>query len=316
MGATILGKAKKIQRPVRQRLTFRQGVKTYWPYYVMLAPFLLVFTLFMLIPVIAAVFISFTDYNMLQTPDWVGFSNYARLFLEDTIFTKAAQNTFLFALITGPIGYLLCFLVAWFINELGRRLRSIIMLIMYAPTLAGNIYYIWTYIFSGDSRGLMNNSLMQLGIIQDPIYWLTDPKYNFGVVVVVILWLSLGAGFLSMVAGFQALDRTYYEAAAIDGVRNRWQELYYVTLPQMGPQLLFSAIISISGAFAVGYQNMALTGFPSSNYSTHTILLHILDYGNVRFEMGYASAIAVVLFVIMLLTWFLINKVLSRFTDR
>lgn len=143
----------------------------------MLAPFLLVFTLFMLIPVIAAVFISFTDYNMLQTPDWVGFSNYARLFLEDTIFTKAAQNTFLFALITGPIGYLLCFLVAWFINELGRRLRSIIMLIMYAPTLAGNIYYIWTYIFSGDSRGLMNNSLMQLGIIQDPIYWLTDPKY-------------------------------------------------------------------------------------------------------------------------------------------
>lgn len=282
--------------------------------YVLMAPFLLLFLVFVVIPIISSVFLSFTSFNMLQMPKFVGFDNYIRMFLEDDVFVKAMKNTIVFAIITGPLGYILSFVVAWLINELGRGLRWFLTLVMYAPTLAGNIYYIWTYIFSGDSKGLINTSLMNVGVITDPIQWLTDAKYNVAVVLIVIIWMSLGSGFLAFVAGFNALDRSYFEAAAIDGVKNRFQELWYVTIPQMGPQLLFGAVMSISGAFAVGYANAAITGFPSSNYSTHTLLLHMLDYGTIRFEMGYASAIAVVLFTIMLFTWIAIKKALSKFS--
>ncbi|MBR4073299.1 MAG: sugar ABC transporter permease [Clostridia bacterium] len=291
--------------------------KRIWEYrssYVLLSPFILLFLVFTVIPVLASVLLSFTSFDMLQMPQFLGFDNYIRMFLEDDIFTKALKNTLVFAIITGPLGYILSFIVAWLINEMNRSIRWFLTLVMYAPTLAGNIYYIWTYIFSGDSKGLINAFLIKVGFINDPIQWLTDSKYNVAVVLIVIIWLSLGTGFLAFIAGFNALDRSYFEAAAIDGVRNRFQELWYITLPQMTPQLLFGAVMSISNSFAVGYANAAITGFPSSNYSTHTLLLHMLDYGTIRFEMGYASAIAVVLFAIMLIFWIVIKKALSKFS--
>ncbi len=285
------------------------------PHYVLMLPFLLFFIVFMLVPVVSAIILSFTDFNMVQAPNWVGIDNYIRIFIEDEEFMIALKNTLMYAIVTGPVGYILSFVVAWLINELNRPMRTTITLLMYAPTLAGNVYFIWQYLFSSDSAGFINNALIQLGIINDPIYWLTDTKYNTFVVMVVIIWLSFGAGFLSFVAGLQALDHTYYEAAALDGLKNRWQELYYVTFPQMGPQLLFGAVMSISGAFAVGYHNKALTGFPSTDYSTHTILLHSMDYAENRYELGYSSAISVVLFAMMILSWILVTKLLKRFTD-
>ena len=257
-------------------------------YYVMIAPFFLIFFLFIFIPVISAVVLSFTSFDMVQLPEFTGFDNYIRLLFDDEIFLKALQNTLIFAVVTGPVGFLLSFVVAWLINELNPALRKFITLVMYAPTLAGNIYFIWQFIFASDSKGLANSVLSSLGILQDPVNWLTDAKYSFAVVIIVLIWMSLGTGFLSFVAGLQSLDRSYFEAAAIDGIKNRWQELFYVTLPQMGPQLMFGAVMQISTAFAVGSVNQALTGFPSSNYSTHTLLLHMLDYGTVRFEMGYS----------------------------
>ena len=278
----------------------------------MLAPYSLLFLLFTLIPIVSSVVLSLTYFNMLEPPRFIGLTNYVNLFLTDDVFIIALKNTLIFAFITGPIGYVLSFMFAWFINELGRFLRSILTLMFYAPSLAGNVYFIWTYIFSGDSYGLMNSTLMRLNLIKEPIVWLFDSRYNLWIVVLVILWLSMGAGFLSFVAGLQAVDRSLYEAAAIDGVRNRFQELWYVTLPQMVPQLLFGAVMSISTSFAVGYQSMALTGFPSTEYSTHTIVLHIFDFGFIRFEMGYASAIAVVLFCGMLLAWKAISRLLGR----
>ena len=178
-----------------------------------------------------------------------------------------------------------------------------------------HVYFIWLFIFSGDSYGLINSNLLKLGAIKEPVYWLTDPKYNFWVCVAVLIWMSMGAGFLALVAGFKQLNFSLFEAAAIDGIRNRWQELWFVTLPQMVPQLLISAVLSVSGAFAVGYQCAALTGFPSTDYSTHTMVLHIQDYGYNRFEMGYASAIAVVLFVLMIIVWNTINKAISSMGD-
>ncbi len=280
--------------------------------YIMLAPYLTLFFIFIVLPVIASAVLSFTSFNMLQVPKFIGFQNYIRLLLDDDIFIIAVRNTLVFAVITGPVGYVLSFVFAWFINEFNPKIRAVLTLVFYAPSLAGNVYFIWMFIFSGDAYGFINGKLMSLGIIRDPIQWLTDPEYNITVVIIVILWLSMGAGFLAFVAGFQTLDKGIYEAAAIDGIKNRWQELLYITLPQMVPQLLFGAVLSISGAFAVGYQNMALTGFPSTDYSTHTILLHMLDYGTIRFEMGYASAIAVVLFAIMTLSWQLINNLLKK----
>ena len=285
-------------------------------YYVMIAPFFLIFFLFVFIPVISAVVLSFTSFDMVQLPDFTGFDNYIRLLFDDEIFLKALQNTLIFAVVTGPVGFLLSFVVAWLINELNPALRKFITLVMYAPTLAGNIYFIWQFIFASDSKGLANSVLSSLGILQDPVNWLTDAKYSFAVVIIVLIWMSLGTGFLSFVAGLQSLDRSYFEAAAIDGIKNRWQELFYVTLPQMGPQLMFGAVMQISTAFAVGSVNQALTGFPSSNYSTHTLLLHMLDYGTVRFEMGYSSAIAVVLFILMMASWLLVNKVLKKYSEK
>jgi multiple sugar transport system permease protein len=208
--------------------------------------------LFTIIPIIAAIALSFTDYNLLQINNFVGFENYTRLLLDDNIFMIAFKNTMILALITGPVGFIVSFVIAWLINELGRMTRTIVTFIVYSPALIGNVYFIWQYIFASDSRGFLNNALMQIGIINDPITWLTDTKYNFAIVIIVSIWLSFGTGFLSFVSGLKALDRSYYEAAAVDGLKNRWQELYYVTFPQMGPQLMFGAVMSISGAFACG----------------------------------------------------------------
>ena len=278
---------------------------------VLLTPFTLLFTLFTLVPIGAAMILSFFYFNMTTTPTFVGFDNYIRLFFDDNVFLIALRNTAIFAMITGPLSYILSFTVAWLINEFNRTVRTILTLIFYLPSLAGNVYFVWTYIFSGDSYGFLNSVLMKLGM-SDPIQWLTDTKFMMPVVIVVILWLSMGTGFLSFVAGLQSLDRELFEAAAIDGLPNRFAELWYVTLPQMGPQLLFGAVMQISTSFAVGYECMNLTGFPSTDYATQTLVLHILDFGQIRFEMGYACAVAVILFALMLLMWTVINKLLSK----
>lgn len=279
---------------------------------ILLAPFTVLFLLFTVLPIISSVALSFTYFNMVDTPKFIGIDNYVRMLADDSVFFIAVKNTLIFALITGPIGYAMSFIFAWMINDFGRGMRSFLTMLFYAPTLAGNVFFIWLFIFSGDSYGLVNSFLMKYGIILEPIQWLTDSKYSMGVVILVMLWLSLGAGFLSFIAGFQNLNRECFEAGAIDGIRNRWQELWYITVPQMAPQMMFAAVMTISTSFAVGYQCMELTGFPSTDYSTHTILLHILDVGTIRFDMGYASALAVVLFGTMVLMWKIISGALSR----
>lgn len=296
------------------KYTFREMKRNRF-YYLLLLPFLLMFLVFKLIPVLSSVVLSFTDFNMVQMPNFNGISNYTRLLFSDDVFMKSFKNTLVFAIVTGPVGYILSFVVAWLINNFKGRMRSLFTFFVYSPVLGGNIYFIWTYIFSADSKGLLNSALMNLNIISSPIEWLSDTKYNFYICIFVIIWMSFGAGFLSFISGLQSLDPVYFEAAALDGLKNRWQELYYVTFPQMGPQLLFGAVTSISGAFAIGAQNATLTGNPSTDYSTHTLILHMTDYATVRYELGYASAIAVVLFGIMVLAYCLINRILRQFNS-
>lgn len=284
--------------------------RKYGSSYFLLSFWLILFVFFTLIPILISVFLSFTDFDMVNSFKFVGADNYIRLFLDDDIFVKSLGNTMYYALITGPIGYILSFVIAWLINETGRTARSLLTLVFYAPSLAGNVFMMWQYIFSGDSYGILNSVLIRFGFISSPIQWQNDPEYNSIVVITVILWMSMGAGFLAFVAGFKQLDKSLYEAAAMDGLRNRWQELWYITLPQMIPQLLISAVLSISSSFAVGYQNAALTGNPSTDYSTHTVVLHISDYGYTRLEMGYACTVAVILFLIMIITWTVLNRAL------
>jgi multiple sugar transport system permease protein len=279
--------------------------------YFFLAPWLLCFVVFIVIPIAASLVLSFTNFDMVQTPDFVGIDNYLRLFLNDDIFVTSLMNTLLFAMISGPVGYILSFVYGWLINDLGRAARTVLTFLFYTPSLVGGSYLIWTYLFSNDAYGILNSFLLSNGFIDTPIQWLTDPDFNFCVVVVVMLWGGMGTGFLSFVAGFQGLNKAYFEAAAIDGIRNRWQELWYITLPQMGPQLLIGAVLSISGAFSVGAVPAALTGNPSTDYSTHTLLLHIQDYSGARLELGYASAVAVILFAIMIIAWVGLRKLLS-----
>jgi multiple sugar transport system permease protein len=267
--------------------------------YLFLAPYAIIFFTFTVIPVVVSLFLSFTYFNILETPRFIGWQNYIRLFLSDDIFLIAVKNTFLLAAITGPIGYIASFLFAWFINELPPKIRAFLILLFYAPSISGNVYMIWTVMFSGDVYGYANSTLMKLGIINEPIQWLKDPQYMIYVVMIVILWMSLGTGFLAFVAGLQGIEKSQYEAAVVDGVKNRWQELWYITLPNMKPMLMFGAVMAITNSFAVGDVTAALAGMPSTDYAAHTVVNHLVDYGTIRFEMGYASSIATILFIVM-----------------
>ncbi|MGC6584870.1 sugar ABC transporter permease [Paenibacillus sp. FSL W7-1279] len=280
--------------------------------YILMGPYMLLFFLFTVLPVTLSLAVSFTSFNLLEFPKWVGWSNYTRLFLDDEVFLIAIKNTFLFAFITGPVSYIACFLFAWLINELPTKLRALMTLIFYAPSISGNVFFIWLIMFSGDGYGYVNGFLMKLGVILEPIQWLQDERYVLWIVMLVQLWLSLGVSFLAFIAGLQSIDRTLFEAGSVDGIRNRWQELWYITLPSMRPQLLFGAVIQISSSFAIAEVSIALAGFPSVNYAAHTVVTHLMDYGSIRFEMGYASAIATVLFVIMVGTNVIVQKLLRK----
>ena len=280
-------------------------------YYPLLLPFLIVFFTFTLLPVIKAIFYSFTQFNILEPPQWFGLGNYRKLLLNDEIFLTAVKNTLFFACITGPVSYIACLLLAWFITDFSKGLRTILTLLFYAPSLS-NIFFVWLLIFSGDSYGYLNAWLTKIGLILEPIQWLTDEQYMTGVVLVIVLWGSLGTSFLSFIAGFQNVDKTLYEAGAVDGIKNRWQELWFITLPSIKPQMLFGAIMSITSSFSIGPTITSIVGFPSTNYKVHTIMHHLEDYGNLRFEMGYACAIATFLFIVMIGLNKLVQKMLSR----
>jgi len=280
--------------------------------YVLLAPYMILFTMFTVIPVVISIILSFTYFNMLEFPRFIGWQNYTRLFLEDDVFLIAIKNTLLFAIITGPISYIACFVFAWIINELTPKWRAFMTLIFYAPSISGNVYFIWLMIFSGDRYGIANGLLIKWGFLLEPIQWLKTEAYIMPILILVQLWLSLGTGFLAFIAGLQTVDRTLYEAGAVDGIKNRWQELWYITLPSMRPQLMFGAVIQLTTSFAVADVSIALAGFPSVNYAAETVVTHLIDFGTTRFEMGYASAIATVLFMIMVGTNLLVQKLLRR----
>lgn len=307
-------KEKKIRGP---KCSLRETRNSY----LMMLPFGLLFSCFILIPVLASIVLSFTDFNMVQFPSFIGLDNYLRMFMDDSVFLISLKNTIIFAILTGPLSYVMCLFFAWLVNELNDRLRTIFTFFLYIPSMSSALYVVWAFIFSGDQYGLLNSIIMDLGLMKEPQQWLTDPKYIMGAIIVVQLWLSLGTSFLSFIAGFKGVDRQQYEAAAVDGVTNRLQELWLITLPNMGPQLLFGAVMQIGASFAAGSVGMALIQAAgagaagiSTDYAASTLVTHMADMGTVRNEMGYACAIAVFLFIMMIVFNNVIRKALCKFT--
>ena len=277
----------------------------------MLAPFTLMFLLFLVLPIIASVALSFTSYDMVHKMDFVGFSNYFRMFVDDEVFLTTVKNTVLFSFFTGPVGFLLSFVLAWFINEFKTGIRTLLSFLFYAPALVGNAYYIWQVAFSNDSYGYINSVLLSMNLITEPIAWLKNEVYVLPVIMIVQLWQSMGISFLSNISGLQNVNNELYEAGAIDGIRSRWQELWYITLPAMKHMLLFSAVMQIQSSFTVGSIAVELAGYPSVGNAADTMVAYMSDVGTVRYELGYACSIAVCLFVIMAFARWLIGKVLN-----
>lgn len=283
----------------------QQGKEPFWKqivryrqHYIMLIPFFLIFIVFTVWPVIMSVILSFTNYNVFETPKFVGWDNYVNLLVNDDVFVTAFRNTIVFVIFTGPVSFFVSMFLAWIINELPKGIRELMTLVFYAPSISGNAFAVWMLIFDGDIYGYLNSFLLRLGFVSEPIIWLKDTRYMMAVVIIVQLWVSLGTSFLTMRAGFSTVDRSIVEAGLVDGIKNRFQELWHITLPAMTPHLILSVILSITGAFGAEAVITAMTGFPSTGYATHTIMHHLRDYGFIRFQRGYACAIAVILFLL------------------
>lgn len=286
----------------------RAAWKQYHTMYLFMLPFVVLFIIFVIAPVVTAVYLSFTYFNMLEPPRWIGLSNFRLLFLEDDIFLIAIKNTLLFSLITGPLSYAISFTLAWFINRL--RYRQAYTLAFYAPSITSGIAMsvIWLYLFANDRYGLLNYLFIEIGMIQEPIAWLQEQSTILPVIIIISLWMSMGTSFLVFLAGLQSVPVELYEAGMVDGITNAFQEVIYITVPVMKPQLLFGAVMAIVNSFAVFQVAAQVAGVPSPLYAGHTIVAHLYMHGFIQFEMGYASAIAVVLFVMT----FVLGRVAMR----
>ncbi len=280
-------------------------------FYLLLAPFAILFILFTVLPVLASIVLSFFSYDMMSLPKFTGLSNYLRMFTGDEIFPKAALNTLKFSIITGPVSFFVSFILGWLINELRPLARSALAFLFYAPTLAGSTVFIWQTAFSGDAYGYVNNFLISTGLIDTAINWFQNTQYVTTVIIIVQLWSSIGVSFLANIAGMQNVNPEMYEAGALDGIKTRWHELWYITLPSMKSILLFSAVMQIQATFSIGAVIQTLAGYPSVDNAVDTIVTHLGDISSTRYEMGYAAAISVFLFLIMAITRIVIGKVMD-----
>ena len=290
-------------QPVKKNKKTRRFTKEDGKAYLMLLPYIILFSTFILVPVIIAMGLSFTYFDVLNEPTFTGLLNYITLFTQDEVFLKyVLPNTFLYALIVGPGGYVISFLLAWMLAQIQPLPRTILALCIYTPSMLGGVFIgvIWKTIFSGDQSGWFNSILLRLGLIDTPIQFLLTSDYFMLIMIIVSLWSAMGIGFLSMISGILNIDQELYEAAYVDGIRNRFQEIIYITVPSMKPQMFFGAVMAIVNAFNMGWIGVTLSGAnPTPNYSGQLITNHIDDYGFLRYEMGYAAAISVVLLLVV-----------------
>ena len=285
--------------------------------YFFLLPYGVLFAFFIVLPVLVAIGLSFTNFNAIQMPQFVGFANYINILTRDDVFMqRILPNTILFAIVTGPIGYMLAFFLAWSLAQISPVPRTVLTLVLYSPSMTSGVAMsvLWRIMFSGDSHGWINSLLMNMEITTAPIDFLQSAAWIMPVMVLVTLWSSMGVGFLAMLAGVLNVDETLYEAATVDGIQNRLQEIFYITIPVMKPQMLFGAVMAIIGSFQAGGIGVALTGAnPTPHYAGSLMVNHIDDFGFIRFEMGYAAAGSVLL---LLLIYSLSRLARKLFTEK
>jgi len=284
--------------------------------YLFLLPYLLLFTVFIIIPTGMAVLLSFTNYNAVQTPEFVGLTNYINLLTQDTIFLQyVLPNTLVFSIIVGVGGYILSFVLAWSLSQLSKGPRTVLALILYSPSMTAGVAMsvVWRTVFLGNQSGIANYALTALGIINEPILWLTNATYILPIVIIVALWSSMGVGFLAMLAGLLNVSPELYEAGSIDGIKNRFQEVIYITIPSMKPQMLFGAVMAVTNAFQQGAIGVMLTGSnPTPQYAAQLMVNHVEDYGFTRYEMGYAAAVSVALLALIYAFSFVARKLFEE----
>ncbi len=284
--------------------------------YLFLLPYLILFTVFIIIPTGMAVALSFTNYNAVQTPEFVGLTNYINLLTQDTIFLQyVLPNTILFSIIVGVGGYILSFFLAWSLSQLSKMPRTVLALILYSPSMTQGVAMsvVWRTVFLGNQSGIANYALTALGIINEPILWLSNATYIMPIVIIVALWSSMGVGFLAMLAGLLNVSPELYEAGSIDGIKNRFQEVIYITIPSMKPQMLFGAVMAVTNAFQQGAIGVMLTGSnPTPQYAAQLMVNHVEDYGFTRYEMGYAAAVSVALLALIYAFSFVARKLFEE----
>lgn len=294
------------------RQSWKRWVNKEGSAYAFLAMYALLFAIFIVVPVGVAIFLSFTFFDTIQPPTFNGFRNYITLLTQDDIFMRyVLPNTIQFAVIVGPGGYVLSFLLAWMLAQLPKRPRTILALILYSPSMTTGVAMtvVWKTLFSGDQNGYLNSFLLGLQLIQEPIQWLQSPQYLMTIMIVVTLWSSMGVGFLAMLAGILEINPELYEVGSLDGISNRFQEIIYITIPSMKPQMLFGAVMAIVATFQAGAIGVTLSGGnPTPQYAGQLIVNHIEDFGFLRYEMGYAAAVSVVLLLMVLFFSRLANR--------
>jgi multiple sugar transport system permease protein len=297
------------------RASFQKWLHREGSAYGFLSLYAALFFVFIIVPVAAAFFLSFTFFDTIQPPHFIGLRNYITLLTQDDTFMKyVLPNTIQFAVIVGPGGYALAFLLAWMLAQLPRIPRTLFALILYSPSMTSGVAMavVWKTLFSGDQIGYLNSFLLNLGLVQEPIQWLQSPQYLMTIMILVTLWSSMGIGFLAMLAGILEINPELYEAAALDGVSSRWQEIFLITIPSMKPQMLFGAVMAIVGTFQAGAIGVTLSGSnPTPQYAGQLIVNHIEDYGFLRYEMGYAAAVSVVLLLMVLFFTRLSNRLFA-----
>ena len=290
----------------------RPRKKTDWNTLIFLGPYYALFLVFIVVPVAVAIMLAFTYFDSIQFPTFVGLRNFVDLFTQDAVFMQyALPNTLLFALIVGPGGYIMAFMMAWLLSQVPHKPRTVLALALFSPSLVGGVTMsvVWRVIFSGDEAGYINSLLLRWNLVTEPIQFLQNPDYLMLIMIVVTLWSSMGVGFLAMLSGILNVNPELYEAAYIDGLRNRVQEILYVTIPSMRPQMLFGAVMAIVGTFQAGAIGVQLSGANPTPQNAGTLIVnHMEDFGFIRFEMGYASAGAVALLAIVYLCAKLVNK--------
>lgn len=264
--------------------------------YSFLAPSLVLLAVFSILPFIQGMYYSLMDYPLLKSPTFIGFKNFTRLF-SDSLFFTSLFNTFYYMAATIVVRIALGLALAIFLNQKLRG-RTIYRAIFYFPVVAplATMAIVWRWIFN-EYSGLLNAGLDVFGI--SPIPWLTSTEWAMPSIIIMSIWKTFGWNLVIFLAGLQGIPESLREAAAIDGA-NHWQAFRHITLPLLRPTILLAMVTSTIAASQVFEQVYIMTG-GGPGYSTMTLVQMVYTASFQNYEMGYASAVSVVLFTIILI---------------